>query len=92
MATSSNPSRLPDGGFYLWTEVPGGNAWACTEWLAAHGGMIVSPGEFYGEAGKNYVRSALVEPDERLALVAERLKESGARWTVAAGYDLVGPA
>ena len=83
------PSRLPDGGFYLWTEVPGGNAWACTEWLAAHGGVIVSPGEFYGEAGKNYVRVALVESDQRLALVAERLAESGVRWTVAAASDEV---
>ncbi len=74
------PSSIPEGGFYLWIRVPGGDAWACTEWLAEHGGMIVSPGEFYGDAGKNYVRVALVEPDEKLALVAKRLADSGAQW------------
>ena len=42
--------------------------------------MIVSPGEFYGEAGRNFVRVALVEPDERLALVAKRLTDSGEFW------------
>ena len=80
MNTVGLPAVIPDGGFYLWINVPGGDAWACTEWLAEYGGMIVSPGEFYGEAGKNYVRIALVEPDDKLALVAKRLADSGAQW------------
>ena len=62
---------LPDGGFYLWVEV--GDAWSFTEKLASEGGALVSPGEFYGPKGGRYVRAALVQPDERLALVAERL-------------------
>ena len=70
---------LPEGAFYLWIRVPGGDAWACTEWLAEHGGMVVSPGEFYGEA-TGHIRIALVEPDDRLALVAERLASSGVTW------------
>ena len=42
---------------------------------------MVSPGEFYGDAGKGYVRVALVEPEDRLELVAKRFVDSGARWT-----------
>ena len=72
--------ELPDGAFYLWVPVPGGDAWACTEWLARYGGVVVSPGEFYGAAGTSYVRIALVEPDERLVLVAERLRAADEKW------------
>ena len=80
MASVGLPVTLPDGAFYLWINVPGGDAWACTEWLATHGGLVVSPGEFYGAAAQ-HIRIALVEPDERLAVVAERLASSGALWT-----------
>jgi aspartate/methionine/tyrosine aminotransferase len=64
---------LPAGGFYLWVPSPGGDAWALARRLAAGAGMIVSPGEFYGDAAPGYVRIAVVQPDERLALVSERL-------------------
>jgi aspartate/methionine/tyrosine aminotransferase len=33
----------------------------------------VSPGEFYGPAGADHVRIAVVQPDERIELVASRL-------------------
>ena len=75
------PVGLPGGGFYLWVPVPGGDAWACTDWLARNGGVVVSPGEFYGPAASGFIRVALVEPDDRLELVAKRLAESGAQWT-----------
>ena len=68
----------PGGGFYLWVPVPGGNAWACAEWLAGAGGMLVSPGEFYGSvAGAEFIRVALVAPDDRVALIADRLAGAG---------------
>jgi succinyldiaminopimelate transaminase len=76
---------LPGGAFYLWIGVPGGDAWACTNWLAEHGGVIVSPGEFYGEAATQYIRVALVEPDEKLDVVAKRFAESGAHVSAANG-------
>jgi aspartate/methionine/tyrosine aminotransferase len=41
--------------------------------LAAQGGLIVSPGEFYGPTGAGYVRVAAVAPMERLELIASRL-------------------
>jgi aspartate/methionine/tyrosine aminotransferase len=65
---------LPGGGFYLWIPAPDGDAWAFTTRLAADAGMLVSPGEFYGEAGAGHVRVAMVQPDERLRLVEERLR------------------
>jgi succinyldiaminopimelate transaminase len=76
---------LPGGSFYLWIAVPGGDAWACTNWLAEQGGVIVSPGEFYGEAATGYIRVALVEPDEKLDEVAKRFAETGAHTSAATG-------
>jgi aspartate/methionine/tyrosine aminotransferase len=62
---------LPDGGFYLWFDA--GDGWAFTQRLAAEGGALVSPGDFYGAAGAEFVRVAVVQPDERIELVAARL-------------------
>ncbi len=64
---------LPRGGFYLWVPAPDGDAWALADRLAREAGMLVSPGEFYGEGGVGHVRIAVVQPDERLAVVADRL-------------------
>ncbi|HEX6418155.1 MAG TPA: succinyldiaminopimelate transaminase [Acidimicrobiales bacterium] len=64
---------LPDGAFYLWAPAPDGDAWALARTLAGEGGCVVSPGEFYGPAGAGHVRIAVVQPDDRLALVAHRL-------------------
>ena len=44
-----------------------------TRRLAAEGGVVASPGEFYGPDGAGSVRLALVQPDDRLELVARRL-------------------
>ena len=66
----------PAGSFYLWAAAPGGDAWALTAWLAKWGGVLVAPGEFYGEAGEGYVRVALVQPMDRLRLVADRLRQA----------------
>ena len=53
--------------------MPDGDAWGFTERLAADGGCLVSPGDLYGEDGAGHVRVALVQPLDRLELVAERL-------------------
>jgi succinyldiaminopimelate transaminase len=62
---------LPGGGFYLWFDA--GDGWAFTERLAKEGGVLVSPGEFYGPTVAQYVRVAVVQPDDRIDLVVERL-------------------
>ena len=79
---------LPAGGFYLWVPVPPWaqslgapsgrtGAWVLTDALAEAGGVLVSPGEFYGAQAAGFVRVAAVQPDERLKLVARRLAASG---------------
>ena len=69
------PVDRPAGGFYLWVPVPDRfvDGWALCEWLADHAGLLVSPGELYGPGGSGHVRVAVVQPMDRLALVAERL-------------------
>jgi succinyldiaminopimelate transaminase len=67
------PTALPGGSFYLWAPSPDGDAWALAHRLATEGGVLVSPGEFYGPAGAAHVRIALVQPMERLELAARRL-------------------
>ncbi len=64
---------LPAGAFYLWVAAPDGDAWALTRRLAADGGVVASPGEFYGPDGSGSVRLAMVQPDDRIELVARRL-------------------
>jgi aspartate/methionine/tyrosine aminotransferase len=75
-------TSLPDGGFYLWVPVPpamGGDGWALAAALALEAGLLVSPGSLYGPGGDWFVRIAVVQPMERLALVEERLAGNGSR-------------
>jgi succinyldiaminopimelate transaminase len=70
------PARLPEGGFYLWVPVPPArwsDGWGLAESLATDGGLLVSPGDLYGNGGSGHVRVAVVQPMERLALAADRL-------------------
>ena len=64
---------LPAGAFYLWAPAPDGDAWALARHLADRGGVLVSPGEFYGPDGAAFIRLAAVQSDEQIARVAERL-------------------
>ena len=68
---------MPDGAFYLWAAVPGGDGWAAADWLARRAGILVSPGDFYGSASPGYIRVAMVQPDDRLELAASRLAAVG---------------
>lgn len=73
LAAAEVEAAFPEGGIYIWAPAPDGDAWGLTARLAAEGGLVVSPGEFYGPAGANHVRVAAVAPMERLDLVASRL-------------------
>ena len=70
---------MPGGGLYLWVAAPDGDAWGFAERLAVDAGCLVSPGEFYGPTAAGHVRIALVQPEDRLALAAERLASSQSR-------------
>ncbi len=76
LAGAGIDASVPAGAFYLWVPAPDGDAWALTRRLAADGGALVSPGELYGPDGAGHVRIAVVQPDDRIALVADRLSRS----------------
>jgi succinyldiaminopimelate transaminase len=66
-----------DGGpstFYLWLRAAEGDedGWSITGRLAATG-LLVAPGDLYGDQGAGHVRLALSVPDDRLDLTIERL-------------------
>lgn len=63
---------MPGGGFYLWAPAPEG-AWNLATRLAEDVGLIVSPGEFYGDAGSEFIRVAVVQSDESIAELSNRL-------------------
>jgi succinyldiaminopimelate transaminase len=62
---------MPAGSFYLWFDAADG--WAFAERLAAEGGALVSPGDFYGAGGAHNVRVAVVQPDHQIERLAQRL-------------------
>lgn len=79
--------QLPAGGFYLWVQVPGEDAWAAADALARSSGLIVSPGGFYCEQpdtsgpydSRRFIRVAAVQPLDRLELVNDRLLAAACR-------------
>jgi succinyldiaminopimelate transaminase len=60
-----------EAGLYLWA-TRGEGCWGTVRWLAERG-VLVAPGEFYGEAGREHVRIALTATDERIAAAVARL-------------------
>ncbi|MGD0312347.1 MAG: aminotransferase class I/II-fold pyridoxal phosphate-dependent enzyme [Acidimicrobiales bacterium] len=69
---------MPAGGFYLWLPVPeelSGDGWTAAEALALRAGLLVSPGDLYGPDGAGFIRVAVVQPMDRLRLVADRLAD-----------------
>jgi len=71
------PVDLPGGSFYIWAAAPDADAWKFAERLATDLGVVVSPGEFYGPRGAGHVRLAVVQPDDRIELVAQRAEGLG---------------
>jgi len=64
---------MPEGTFYLWGRGPEGNGFATAQMLAERSGLVVSPGELYGEDAKAFIRVAVVQPDEALTRAVARL-------------------
>jgi succinyldiaminopimelate transaminase len=75
------PVTPPAGAFYLWAPVPDRwvDGWALAADLAGGAGLLVSPGDLYGATAARFVRIAVVQPMERLVLVAERLRAATRR-------------
>ncbi|MCF8068511.1 MAG: LL-diaminopimelate aminotransferase [Desulfobacterales bacterium] len=64
--------------FYMWVEVPEGYTSAeFTSHLLTKAGIVVTPGNGFGEPGEGYIRMALTVGVERLKEVIERMKKVG---------------
>ena len=72
-------TERPDGGFYLWTKVPGDDTEFARQ-LYAKENLVVLPGSYLSRTahgtnpGYGYVRMALVAPKDQCIEGAERLK------------------
>ncbi|GHA44114.1 MULTISPECIES: bifunctional succinyldiaminopimelate transaminase/glutamate-prephenate aminotransferase [Streptomyces] len=60
-----------EASLYLWA-TRGESCWTTVAHLADRG-ILVAPGDFYGEAGKNHVRVAFTATDERVRAAVARL-------------------
>ena len=68
----------PRATFYVWIEAPKGyNSAEFTRHLLSKGGIVVTPGNGFGEAGEGYVRMALTVDKERMKEAVERIKSIG---------------
>lgn len=65
----------PKGAFYIWAPVPAGyTSAAFTSALLEQAGVIVAPGNGYGENGEGFFRISLTTPDDRLREAVERIR------------------
>lgn len=68
------------GTFYLWEPVPPGfTSESFALGLLEETGVVVTPGNAFGESGEGYFRMALVVPEEQIVLAVERIGEFVAR-------------
>jgi LL-diaminopimelate aminotransferase len=65
----------PKATFYLWVRVPEGHtSTEVATRLLEDAGLVVTPGNGFGEPGEGYFRIALTQKRERLAEAVERIK------------------
>lgn len=64
----------PEATFYLWVKVPDGYTSAQTAAQLLDKGVVVTPGNGFGEPGEGYIRMALTQKQDRLAEAIERIK------------------
>jgi LL-diaminopimelate aminotransferase len=50
---------VPDGSFYLWVKAPNGLSGMEYAFQLLDKGIVVSPGDFFGETGSNFIRLSL---------------------------------
>lgn len=63
-------AHMPDGALYVWTAAQHGDCWQDMQELAKLG-LIVSPGEFYGDSG--YLRWSVTVTDDAIDQAVQRL-------------------
>lgn len=71
----------PKATLYVWLRVPKGfQSQAWTEYLIKEAGVVVSPGNAFGDGGEGFFRVSLVSPEENLQAAIERLRQKGIRY------------
>jgi len=65
--------EFSEAGLYIWCTRDEAD-WKTVEWFADRG-VLVTPGNFYGEKGARHVRIALTATDEKIAEAAARISE-----------------
>ena len=69
------PCDPPAGTFYVWCPVPRGQtASALAMRCLTEAGVVVTPGNGFGESGEGYIRLTLCSPSERLREAVDRLR------------------
>ncbi len=66
--------RKPKATFYLWVKVPDGYTSTEITKLLLEKGVVVTPGNGFGEPGEGYIRMALTQDEERLKEAISRIK------------------
>jgi LL-diaminopimelate aminotransferase len=70
-------AQRPQAGLYVWSAVPDGfSSRGFTDWLFEQTGVFITPGSNFGQAGEGYVRISITEPEERLHMAIERMREA----------------
>jgi len=64
----------PKATFYLWIRVPQGYTSAQLTTRLLEKGVVVTPGNGFGEPGEGYFRIALTQKQDRLEEAIERIK------------------
>ncbi len=69
--------EAPKGTIYLWLPVPAGyTSTSFAEHVLDQAGVVVTPGNGYGQAGEGFVRVSLTVPDDRIHEAVERIERS----------------
>jgi len=63
--------EFSNAGLYIWC-TRNESDWDSVAWLA-NLGILVTPGNFYGELGKSHIRIAMTATDLQIAQAAERI-------------------
>ncbi len=66
-------AAMPEGGFYIWVDGGERDGFELAAHFASQSGIVGSPGEFYGDASKNFLRIAAVAPTNQLLGIAASL-------------------
>jgi LL-diaminopimelate aminotransferase len=75
LAAVGLPCEPPAGTFYVWVPVPPGlTATELARRCIEEAGVVVTPGNGFGDAGEGYIRLTLCSPVARLCEAVERLR------------------